>query len=423
MTSALERSERGNFNYAIKHFAKVSNSADFLELSPEFVREITDSDELNVDCEVDVFQAIMRWYEHDKEGREEYLASLVTSLKLVQFHPAFILKHIKPLPGCEQIANEALKLITESTGGSRISPVHTKTRSERKCVLMILNDVKKLKYILRYNLALDKWQKCFELKFIDYSYGLIYHKNSLLFIGGRSRGVQRNNAVKRLDLVTFKWMEMANMSQRRDDLCVAILNENIYAFGGHDGGDPFNTVEMFDIGINEWQMLPAMSDHRYGASAIVYEGRIYIFGGLGIDCEPLRSVECYDPTTNSWSKCGNMHQARGWPGVTILNGFIFLIGGFNEGMLSTVERFDPQQNTCTKLSSLNAARFGICAITIGNQIWAVGGHDVYTVEEYDSDNDKWIEKSPLPVYGIHSHVEVPNNFVDKLQSKYMCTPS
>ena len=83
--------------------------------------------------------------------------------------------------------------------------------------------LQKLKPILRYNMSLNKWQKCSEFKFIDYSYAVFYHKNCLLFVGGRSRGVQRNNTIKRLDLQTFKWQKMSEMSQRRDDLSAVML--------------------------------------------------------------------------------------------------------------------------------------------------------------------------------------------------------
>ncbi|XP_017484843.1 PREDICTED: kelch-like protein 1 isoform X1 [Rhagoletis zephyria] len=355
----------------------------------------------------------MRWYEHDKNARATNLSLLMSSLRLEHFDGTFIDKIMKPLPGCEQLAEKALKLITTSMNNGG----YTKAENERKCCgLLILNDVKKLKYILRYNSALKKWQKCFELKFRDYSYGLIYYESSLFFIGGRGRGVQRNNTVKRFNMETFTWLEMASMSQRRDDLCVVMLNEKIYAFGGHDGGDPFNTVEMFDICTNHWQVLPAMSAHRYGASAIVYEEKIYIFGGLGIDCQPLSTVECYDPKTSSWTTCSNMNGARGWPGITILNEFIFLIGGYNEGMLNTVERYDPKQNIWLEVAPLKVARFGICAITVGKRIWALGGHDVYTVEEYNFENNEWNEKTALPIYGLHSYVEVPSQLVNRMQT-------
>ncbi|XP_011201538.2 kelch-like protein 18 [Bactrocera dorsalis] len=408
-----------SISFAIQNFAQLINSTEFLAYSPEILQQILSADELNIDCEVDVFQALMRWYEHDKENRRKDLSLLITALKLGQFDAAFIKKFIQPLLNGDQVATEALSLLSESTAtDNRLIPDYLKARNERKCRLLILNDVKKLKPILRYNMSLNKWQKCFEFRFIDYSYAVFYHNNCLLFFGGRSRGTQRNDTVKCLDLHTFEWRKMSAMSQRRDDLCAVMLRGKIYAFGGHDGGDPFDTAEMYDTATNQWQLLPAMTHHRYGAGATVYDGKIYIFGGLSIDCRPLSAVECYDPLTNTWISCCDMHGARGWPGVAVLDGLIYIIGGYNEGYIATAECFDPQLNTWREIAPLNVARFGIYATVVDNRIRALGGHDVYTVEEYDRENDKWVEKTPLPVYGIFSCVEVPNHIVNKMQSRY-----
>uniref|UniRef100_W8BU06 Kelch-like protein 5 n=1 Tax=Ceratitis capitata TaxID=7213 RepID=W8BU06_CERCA len=419
MTSLLESSHDEIIRNTVENFSKVCNSADFLAIAPALLQKIVTSNKLDIDCELDVFNTLVRWYEHDKENREKWISLLISSLRLNQFDPAFIIQYIKPLPRCEQLVAQALSRINEPTNTlSRNLPEQGKTRSERNCTLLVLNDVKKLKFMLRYDRTLEKWQKCFQFKFVDYSFGLIYHEKALLFIGGRGRGIQRNATVKRLDLETLTWSEMSKMSQRRDDLCVVKLDEKIYAFGGHDGGEPFNTAEIYDIHTNRWQSLQPMSYHRYGAGAIAFDGKIYIFGGLSIHCEPLNSVECFDPMTNNWRECAKMEGARGWPGVTILNGMIYIVGGYNEGWINTVERFEPQSNVWTKISPLNSPRFGVCAITVDSRIWAITGDDKYVAEEYDFEQNKWTEKTPLPAYGIFSSVEVPNQLINKLHTKY-----
>ncbi|XP_036221474.2 kelch-like protein 5 isoform X2 [Bactrocera oleae] len=347
MASSIGLLKDQTISFAIQNFAQLINSPEFLDYSSETLQRILSADELNIDCEVDVFHALMRWYEHDQENRRKYLSLLIPALKLDQFDAAFIIKYIKPLLNGDQVAFEILSLLGESTVTDRRPiPDYLKARNEWKCRLLILNDVKKLKPILRYNMSLNKWQKCSEFKFIDYSYAVFYHKNCLLFVGGRSRGVQRNNTIKRLDLQTFKWQKMSEMSQRRDDLSAVMLRGKIYVFGGHDGDDPFDTAEMYDIDTNQWQLLPSMAYRRYGAGATVYDGKIFIFGGLSIDCKPLSSVECYDPLSNTWISCCDMRGARGWPGVAALDGLIYIIGGYNEGYLATAECFDPQLNIC-----------------------------------------------------------------------------
>jgi hypothetical protein len=57
---------------------------------------------------------------------------------------------------------------------------------------------------------------------------------------------------------------VANMSGRRLQFGVAVVDQRLYVVGGRDGLKTLNTVECYDIKSKTWTSLPPMSTHRHG---------------------------------------------------------------------------------------------------------------------------------------------------------------
>lgn len=70
------------------------------------------------------------------------------------------------------------------------------------------------------------------------------------------------------------------MYERRCYVNTTILNDLIYAMGGHNGAQRLNTVEKYDYRTNQWTQSAPMNLARSDASAATYNNRIYIAGGL-----------------------------------------------------------------------------------------------------------------------------------------------
>lgn len=56
--------------YLETHFRDVSNTEEFLELSPQKLKEVISLEKLNVGNEKYVFEAVIRWIAHDTEMRK-----------------------------------------------------------------------------------------------------------------------------------------------------------------------------------------------------------------------------------------------------------------------------------------------------------------------------------------------------------------
>ena len=81
-----------------------------------------------------------------------------------------------------------------------------------------------------------------------------------------------------------------------------------------------------------------MPTTRGNLAAAVVNNIIYAIGGGGVY---LATNEAYDPVANTWSTKTDMPTARGSLGAAAVNNIIYAIGGATNGLLSTVEAYDP----------------------------------------------------------------------------------
>lgn len=76
---------------------------------------------------------------------------------------------------------------------------------------------------------------------------------------------------------------MQNMCERRCGVGVAVLDNRIYAVGGHNGQSYLNSVERFDPARNTWQADVASTQScRTSVGVAVLDGLLYAVGGMSL---------------------------------------------------------------------------------------------------------------------------------------------
>ncbi len=68
--------------FSQSHFPEVSKKEEFLNFTVDQLKELMSKDQLNVQSEFEVFEALMNWIEQDKESRQKYIADLVNQVRL-----------------------------------------------------------------------------------------------------------------------------------------------------------------------------------------------------------------------------------------------------------------------------------------------------------------------------------------------------
>ncbi|MCQ4187930.1 hypothetical protein FK515_30720, partial [Klebsiella pneumoniae] len=70
--------------FILHHFEEMTKvSREFLDLSIDEIAHIIEKDELNVKQEDVVFEAILRWIDHDPENRKQHIAVLLSKVGAV----------------------------------------------------------------------------------------------------------------------------------------------------------------------------------------------------------------------------------------------------------------------------------------------------------------------------------------------------
>ncbi|XP_006810528.1 kelch-like protein 10, partial [Neolamprologus brichardi] len=137
-------------------------------------------------------------------------------------------------------------------------------------------------------------------------HGAAFLNGYVYSIGGFDR-VEHCNSVRRFDLTTRTWNEVAPMYCRRCYVSVTVLNGFIYAMGGYDGHVRLSSAERYQPEINQWSLIASMHEQRSDASCTTLHSRIYICGGInGNEC--LQTAECYNPETDQWTMISPMNS-------------------------------------------------------------------------------------------------------------------
>ena len=112
--------------------------------------------------------------------------------------------------------------------------------------------------------------------------------------------------MERYDPQSHDWKMVSHMSKRRCGVGVAVLNDLLYAVGGHDGQSYLNSIERYDPQTNQWSAdVAPTSSCRTSVGVAVLDGYLYAVGGQdGVSC--LNHVEryCLRLMGKSWVSAG-----------------------------------------------------------------------------------------------------------------------
>ena len=90
-----------------------------------------------------------------------------------------------------------------------------------------------------------------------------YAESGVIVAGGR-RDDGRTTAECWL-LAGGRWWPRAPMSGPRSRACSAVIDNELWVCGGHDGVQHLATVEVYSPATNTWRSLPALNERRHGA--------------------------------------------------------------------------------------------------------------------------------------------------------------
>lgn len=234
--------------YIYTHFSEVSQCEEFLQLSQSQVAQIIKRDELNVRCEIDVYEAVLRWIRHDIDRRSPKHVQLLSAVRCHFLPPVFLREQLER---CD-ILRRAPK------GREFLTRVVNELLEHRRCNVKHRGGNPSI-YILggylRHSLAevdcwcpkTDRWYRLANLPVPRSGVSACQVHGKIYVVGGRNNSRDEGNvdspAVDCLDPVTNTWKRCADMTVARNRVGVATLDCMIYAVGGSHEREHHRSVE------------------------------------------------------------------------------------------------------------------------------------------------------------------------------------
>ena len=207
-----------------------------------------------------------------------------------------------------------------------------------------------------------------------------------------------------------RWIKLADIPNPTINLALAAINGKIYAIGG----DRFkNTNREYNPKTNTWKIVEPMPTARQHIDCGVYGNNIYIIGGLTSWQNITTKNESYDTQTNTWSEKAAIPSLRNNAAVVTLDSLIYVIGGAGTkeniwGDILTVETYNVNSDKWVQKNDLPQLLFKPGSVVVDNEIIILGGQTSINGREdcsnkvfiYKPENESWVETTPLPAKNV-----------------------
>jgi len=382
------------------NFASVAEMDEFLNLEAKEVERWISSDEISVAVEADVFKIILKWIEQNKSERKASFEQLFRHLRLAFVSRDFLFDVVT-----DELVEEnsnLLKLISKAIKLTGYSSEENASQSPRKGL-----DTRAIvaccgKYTLCYLPEKDEWKRLadglsqtFECTQLINHRGQLYSLPSagkanrydpvlngwcavdllttksakVAVVRGEIYSIEINTSskkstIKRFNVERYSWQTVLSSHEGcRDEICVVAAGNHLYVCGGKQGRKYFSKAERFDSVENKWEEIANMQQQRGDAFGVASEGKIFVAGGENWElC--LKTCEMFNISTNEWQLIGSLTVDRAYGSMVCLKGTLYVLGGTD------------QKEEVSRLS----------------------------VECYDPTEDKWIEKTTIPVKGLRGYI-------------------
>ncbi|CAK6949361.1 kelch-like protein 10 [Scomber scombrus] len=406
--------QRKAYRYIMDHFEDVVSSDEFLQLTVQELTNIIERDDLSVKNESAVYEAVLYWIAHAPEERGGHITVLLPKVRLALLGVDYIKMNVmsselvKSNSECLPMVADATQIMCHimtnrpAVSGFCNPPARPRLPSSILLAIGGWSGGDPTNGIEAYDIRADRWINVTNnLERPRAYHGAIFLDGYVYCVGGFDR-VEHFNSVRRFDLTTHTWHEMAPMYFRRCYVSVTVLNGCIYAMGGFDGHARLSTAERYNPKTNQWSLIAPMHEHRSDASCTALQDRVYICGGFnGTECLP--TAEYYSPETNQWTMITPMNIRRSGIGVIAYADHVYAVGGFDgNNRLRSAEAYNPRTNTWNTVASMVTPRSNFGIEVVDDRIIAIGGFNgfttTYNVEYYDATTDEWFEACDMEIF-------------------------
>nr|VZI41686.1 unnamed protein product [Spirometra erinaceieuropaei] len=383
-------------------FMSFVSSDLFVRLPADTVLTLLQNDNLSVDSEEDVFEAISSWVgagdkECDNERLRLHAPEMLKEVRwcqtTVEFRNRLVDRHPMFQEGNSCVRFMALveQWMTYADKNKPPCPFNRRRRPPQTIFVFGKDKNQDRWSVLRFDPHLEMEERIADMEKREYAtYSLV--GESIFVVGGST--AQGNSSVEEFLVAERRWRKRASLAVGRSYHAAAVLTEAggetlIGVFGGYNGSR-LSSCEVYEVGRDRWFKLPDLREKRDEPAAACLPGdsRIFVFGGYN-GSSYLASVEfCHlradwrERATSSdfWQPAAPMRTARSKLAATHFRGKIIVAGGYGVGgkSLNVVEMFTLPDARCprgqwTELTGMKEPRAFFALLTsTDDAIFALG---------------------------------------------------
>ncbi|XP_049913114.1 kelch-like protein 40b [Epinephelus moara] len=421
-------------NFACERFQLISRDEEFLQLLPSELAAILANDNLNVETEEMVFEALMKWVSQDTQSREkdlpglldcvrlrlvseDYLKEKVEKHKLIAFNPELQEKLQLVRDALSGKMPEVKKSKSKEDGGAEKDGENEDNAEEEGLLPGILND--NLRYgmfvrnlILMVNdagaVAYDPTgNDCFVASLstqVPKNHVSLVTKENQIFVAGGLFYDEQNkddplcSYFLQYDPATADWLGMPPLPSPRFLFGLAEAENSIFVLGGKELKDQEQTLDsvlVYDRHSFKWGESEPLPYPVYGHATISHNDVVYVIGGKGENKSCLKKMCAYDAKRFEWKELAPMKVARSLSGATVHKDKIYVAAGVTDnGLTDSVEVYDIATNKWSDFVAFPHERSSLNLVSLAGLLYAVGGFAMMPLEDSDETvpkemNDIW----------------------------------
>ncbi|XP_049420774.1 kelch-like protein 40b [Epinephelus fuscoguttatus] len=422
-------------NFACERFQLISRDEEFLQLLPSELAAILANDNLNVETEEMVFEALMKWVSQDTQSREKDLPGLLDCVRLRLVSEDYLKEKVEKhkLIAFNPELQEKLQLVRDALSGKMPEVKKSKSKKEdggaeedgenednaeeegllpgilndnlrygmfvRNLILMV-NDAGAVAYDPTGN---DCFVASLSTQVPKNHVSLVTKENQIFVAGGLFYDEQNKDDplcsyFLQYDPTTADWLGMPPLPSPRFLFGLAEAENSIFVLGGKELKDQEQTLDsvlVYDRHSFKWGESEPLPYPVYGHATISHNDVVYVIGGKGENKSCLKKMCAYDAKRFEWKELAPMKVARSLSGATVHKDKIYVAAGVTDnGLTDSVEVYDIATNKWSDFVAFPHERSSLNLVSLAGLLYAVGGFAMMPLEDSDETvpkemNDIW----------------------------------
>nr|XP_020667169.1 kelch repeat and BTB domain-containing protein 12 isoform X1 [Pogona vitticeps] len=429
--------------YLYQHFAEVSLHEEILEIEAQQLLILIRSDDLNVSREDSILDLVLRWVNHSRKLRADYLLELLKQVRLALVSPSFLVEARKrntmllSNSECSDMIEGALEMIKKSNKPSHSLRYGMETTALLLCIGNNSQGIRSRhgNYVDASFCYAPATRKTYFISSPKYGEGLgcvcagVVNENNDIIVAGEasafkmSRQKTRNIEIYRYNSQGNRFWQSLCAGQFRELYALGTLHNDLYIIGGQmrlkNQYHITNIVEKYSMEEGNWRTLAPLPVPLACHAVVTVKNRLYVMGGWTPqmdlpDDEPDRlsnRMLQYDPGCDKWTECTPMKYSKYRFSTAAVNNEIYVLGGIGclgpdrgqaRQCLDAVEIYNPERNFWRDGPPMPSPLLSLrtnatCAGAVEGKLYICGGfrtaarHDVITKEilELDTWENQW----------------------------------